>query len=133
MTRRPCEPTPMKAMLTRSEEHTSELQSRPHLVCRLLLEKKKLRQHPPFIRRENFSTNQSHGAALVIFANSFARARSGNAGTNNEIITPNHMRTRTIISPLPRRQAKSLKVSADLGLVSNILSAYGSPRPVKGG
>src|SRR5690554_7178377 len=26
---------------TGSEEHTSELQSRPHLVCRLLLEKKK--------------------------------------------------------------------------------------------
>src|SRR3989304_1686573 len=26
---------------TRSEEHTSELQSRLHLVCRLLLEKKK--------------------------------------------------------------------------------------------
>src|SRR5690554_7429933 len=25
--------------MTRSEEHTSELQSRPHLVCRLLLEK----------------------------------------------------------------------------------------------
>src|SRR5690554_7536206 len=28
------------AMPVRSEEHTSELQSRPHLVCRLLLEKK---------------------------------------------------------------------------------------------
>src|SRR5690554_7491598 len=28
----------------RSEEHTSELQSRPHLVCRLLLEKKKKRK-----------------------------------------------------------------------------------------
>src|SRR5690554_7554512 len=28
----------------RSEEHTSELQSRPHLVCRLLLEKKKRTQ-----------------------------------------------------------------------------------------
>src|SRR2546422_6021555 len=28
-------------MLIRSEEHTSELQSRLHLVCRLLLEKKK--------------------------------------------------------------------------------------------
>src|SRR5687768_18022740 len=28
----------------RSEEHTSELQSRLHLVCRLLLEKKKLNQ-----------------------------------------------------------------------------------------
>src|SRR3989449_8609778 len=30
----------------RSEEHTSELQSRLHLVCRLLLEKKKKRQEP---------------------------------------------------------------------------------------
>src|SRR2546429_6435792 len=29
------------ANYTRSEEHTSELQSRLHLVCRLLLEKKK--------------------------------------------------------------------------------------------
>src|SRR2546422_1681774 len=28
-------------LVTRSEEHTSELQSRLHLVCRLLLEKKK--------------------------------------------------------------------------------------------
>src|SRR5690554_7278153 len=32
--------------LARSEEHTSELQSRPHLVCRLLLEKKKNRTWP---------------------------------------------------------------------------------------
>src|SRR3712207_7351412 len=33
----------------RSEEHTSELQSRQYLVCRLLLEKKKQRNHrtPP--------------------------------------------------------------------------------------
>src|SRR5436305_10839699 len=30
----------------RSEEHTSELQSRPHLVCRLLLEKKKSYRNP---------------------------------------------------------------------------------------
>src|SRR3989442_11921180 len=30
---------------SRSEEHTSELQSRPHLVCRLLLEKKKSQQY----------------------------------------------------------------------------------------
>src|SRR3712207_7519491 len=29
----------------RSEEHTSELQSRQYLVCRLLLEKKKKNQH----------------------------------------------------------------------------------------
>src|SRR5215813_11312048 len=33
----------------RSEEHTSELQSRPHLVCRLLLEKKKKKK----LRKKN--------------------------------------------------------------------------------
>src|SRR2546429_1613852 len=32
--------TPSKRAAARSEEHTSELQSRLHLVCRLLLEKK---------------------------------------------------------------------------------------------
>src|SRR5207253_7493970 len=32
---------PVVSTITRSEEHTSELQSRGHLVCRLLLEKKK--------------------------------------------------------------------------------------------
>src|SRR3712207_7250464 len=32
---------PPQARLARSEEHTSELQSRQYLVCRLLLEKKK--------------------------------------------------------------------------------------------
>src|SRR5687768_17787041 len=32
--------SPFRALLPRSEEHTSELQSRLHLVCRLLLEKK---------------------------------------------------------------------------------------------
>src|SRR3989442_11900483 len=35
---------------TRSEEHTSELQSRPHLVCRLLLEKKKKRVKQTTVR-----------------------------------------------------------------------------------
>src|SRR5687768_18076887 len=34
------------AVRGRSEEHTSELQSRLHLVCRLLLEKKKYLQPP---------------------------------------------------------------------------------------
>src|SRR2546429_6138306 len=33
----------------RSEEHTSELQSRLHLVCRLLLEKKKKRNSTPIL------------------------------------------------------------------------------------
>src|SRR3712207_7299354 len=38
--RRPLRPGPVRAH-RRSEEHTSELQSRQYLVCRLLLEKKK--------------------------------------------------------------------------------------------
>src|SRR3712207_8632014 len=33
--------TPLTYLFLRSEEHTSELQSRQYLVCRLLLEKKK--------------------------------------------------------------------------------------------
>src|SRR2546429_5982433 len=38
----------------RSEEHTSELQSRLHLVCRLLLEKKKKNKRRPYtIRRRS--------------------------------------------------------------------------------
>src|SRR5436305_9377988 len=41
--------------LPRSEEHTSELQSRPHLVCRLLLEKKK------FSHRSTSSSPTSYG------------------------------------------------------------------------
>src|SRR5690554_7784690 len=38
----------------RSEEHTSELQSRPHLVCRLLLEKKKKKKNK--IKKNNKNT-----------------------------------------------------------------------------
>src|SRR5258708_33158013 len=41
--------------VTRSEEHTSELQSPDHLVCRLLLEKKKTINTSIFLRtRDNF-------------------------------------------------------------------------------
>src|SRR5215813_12461191 len=39
--RRPTFAADHATFIARSEEHTSELQSRPHLVCRLLLEKKK--------------------------------------------------------------------------------------------
>src|SRR2546425_7121221 len=38
--------------LVRSEEHTSELQSLAYLVCRLLLEKKKLLHSIPYYHRE---------------------------------------------------------------------------------
>ena len=41
---------------TRSEEHTSELQSRLHLVCRLLLEKKKTKQN----KQNKSKLNQKH-------------------------------------------------------------------------
>src|SRR3712207_8247911 len=39
------DPVPAHVEQARSEEHTSELQSRQYLVCRLLLEKK---QHVPY-------------------------------------------------------------------------------------
>src|SRR5690348_17651094 len=41
----------------RSEEHTSELQSSVHLVCRLLLEKKKQKE----------KNNKTHSSALQIY------------------------------------------------------------------
>src|SRR5712675_2482791 len=41
--------------ILRSEEHTSELQSRLHLVCRLLLEKKKKKQKK--ITKDNNNTS----------------------------------------------------------------------------
>src|SRR5436305_10898132 len=46
------------ALQIRSEEHTSELQSRPHLVCRLLLEKKKKKTDTPSRKRQH-SENSS--------------------------------------------------------------------------
>src|SRR3712207_7877962 len=42
--RAPRGPVVLRAQPARSEEHTSELQSRQYLVCRLLLEKKKTKQ-----------------------------------------------------------------------------------------
>src|SRR6267154_3517105 len=39
--------------VTRSEEHTSELQSPVHLVCRLLLEKKKKNKNKPYNLKKN--------------------------------------------------------------------------------
>src|SRR3712207_7243092 len=41
-----CVAISMSSFQNRSEEHTSELQSRQYLVCRLLLEKKKNRDTP---------------------------------------------------------------------------------------
>src|SRR5947209_15664307 len=50
----------------RSEEHTSELQSRQYLVCRLLLEKKnseqEIRRHQPMIPNGRSPHNSAHTA-----------------------------------------------------------------------
>src|SRR5215203_6626074 len=43
----------------RSEEHTSELQSRQYLVCRLLLEKKKNKPHNPFKQKKHYLSQSS--------------------------------------------------------------------------
>src|SRR3989440_2492561 len=52
-----------RAWCVRSEEHTSELQSRSDLVCRLLLEKKKKKNH--IQRRRNDHTTHHHAAAKM--------------------------------------------------------------------
>src|SRR5437762_9334411 len=55
---------PIDQLDSRSEEHTSELQSPMYLVCRLLLEKKKFvnRQH----RRVQMPRSENWGACLNI-------------------------------------------------------------------
>src|SRR5256884_362206 len=49
---------PVLTSLNRSEEHTSELQSRLHLVCRLLLEKKKKTDKPAPRQQRQHSVHQ---------------------------------------------------------------------------
>src|SRR5205809_2525080 len=57
--------TATTACTTRSEEHTSELQSRLHLVCRLLLEKKKKEIHLRHLHDMPTTTRMTHISALV--------------------------------------------------------------------
>src|SRR6185503_21356191 len=49
----------------RSEEHTSELQSRLHLVCRLLLEKKKQPRHK-FLTNKSIPTKKKISTIIKI-------------------------------------------------------------------
>src|SRR5690554_7379145 len=55
--------------LGRSEEHTSELQSRPHLVCRLLLEKKKKNNHHTLVLT-SYLYNTAYIFSLLRFSDS---------------------------------------------------------------
>src|SRR2546422_675080 len=59
---------PKTSCSTRSEEHTSELQSRLHLVCRLLLEKKKKKTKQPIQRHDSITTIAPVSPALTFFA-----------------------------------------------------------------
>src|SRR6202045_2693683 len=79
----------MRRICPRSEEHTSELQSRPHLVCRLLLEKKQRRFLPRTLddisrnRFDLFSTLAQERAALsagnaTVGVESFRRKAASN-------------------------------------------------------
>src|SRR5690554_4921083 len=53
------QPSQVTITTIRSEEHTSELQSRPHLVCRLLLEKNRITRYGPSGRCTNPITRSS--------------------------------------------------------------------------
>src|SRR5690348_17724027 len=57
------EPVPRSGVL-RSEEHTSELQSPVHLVCRLLLEKKKNTRHARSRRHKTHTHRLGRRCAL---------------------------------------------------------------------
>src|SRR2546422_4932172 len=63
------EPRPVGAHVpvgqVRSEEHTSELQSRLHLVCRLLLEKKKTQVSIPTIHQKHKASRTRHDEHML--------------------------------------------------------------------
>src|SRR2546422_7608014 len=56
-----------QALVDRSEEHTSELQSRLHLVCRLLLEKKKIHHHSVYLSICNYYIFATDVSLIVLF------------------------------------------------------------------
>src|SRR5207249_9496421 len=60
-------PTALKSLsISRSEEHTSELQSRFDLVCRLLLEKKKNTNHSARRKSNNLRDHVKSTVAIII-------------------------------------------------------------------
>src|SRR3989449_2018683 len=67
---------------TRSEEHTSELQSRLHLVCRLLLEKKKKK-----IKDTATATNRSFASKRKEKKSNVTRDKNNTISRNSRLIT----------------------------------------------
>src|SRR2546429_2128892 len=60
----------VESAFDRSEEHTSELQSRLHLVCRLLLEKKKKKNNKPRCN-DKFSISVHNDRSMTVFVVQF--------------------------------------------------------------
>src|SRR5437870_11457708 len=78
--------------MRRSEEHTSELQSRGHLVCRLLLEKKKFHhddigiyQTAPRLQQINIAPPAHEEQTIQSFPDN-ARKHTKRTGTHNDFI-----------------------------------------------
>src|SRR5436309_6031068 len=75
----------------RSEEHTSELQSRENLVCRLLLEKKKR------LRVRTWNTCTSWRAAAAGAGNASRPARRAPGGAHDRVCPPLRGRMRAVV------------------------------------
>src|SRR5207249_5623064 len=88
------EPEILMLDLSRSEEHTSELQSRFDLVCRLLLEKKKNLAHARELSRPNRrSTNRARYSSMPFIQETrssilFIPARSSSPSSIAVVATP---------------------------------------------
>src|SRR5690625_5391974 len=84
----------------RSEEHTSELQSRGHLVCRLLLEKK----NPPITtQRIPRKVSVSIERTMAAFSVSFSTAPAYPAGIGLSLMD-------TTVRAMPRRGTLTLRI-----------------------
>src|SRR2546430_6904373 len=84
--RRPCHTgSPRWRARSRSEEHTSELQSQSNLVCRLLLEKKKHHEYPCFLCVEDIASNET---GLTVLAALDDSAAAGSAALHNQNSAP---------------------------------------------
>src|SRR5690554_356771 len=72
------------SLYSRSEEHTSELQSRPHLVCRLLLEKKNRRINCSHVR-----TSNATGCGFLTASTQFRHGATSKSRSTTDSNSPN--------------------------------------------
>src|SRR3989440_9021776 len=91
----------------RSEEHTSELQSRSDLVCRLLLEKKN-RSHTPPASRVRFATSPAILASVLVSAMPTDTGMPVHRFTVARIARPYSVRLRPV-NPDSLRKASSIE------------------------